>query len=77
MVTVDSSLKVVGVGRRLGFEARGRIFEKIADALDVNRAGRARMRAMATKRKREVRNRLKGREAARLTNLKVMREEDI
>lgn len=74
IVTVVNGLNVVGVGRRVGLEARGRICAKIADALEVNRAGRARMRAMATKRKREARKSFKGREAARLTNLKWVRE---
>lgn len=71
-MTVVSGLKVVGVGRRVGLETRGRICEKRADALVVNRAGRARMKAMARKRKREARKSFKGREAARLTNLKVI-----
>lgn len=68
-MTVVSGLRAVGVGRRVGLETRGRICEKMADALVVNRAGRARMRAMATKRKREMRKILKDREVARLTEL--------
>lgn len=74
IVTVVSGLNAVGVGCRVGLETRGRIWAKIADALVVNRAGRARMRAMAAKRMKEVRKSFKDRETARLTTLKVTRE---
>lgn len=73
-MAVVSGLKAVGVGCRVGLGTRGRICAKMADALDVNRAGRARMTAIATKRTREARKSLKGREAARLASLKVIRK---
>lgn len=70
IATVVSGLKAVevGVGCTGGLKTKGRICANIDEAFPKKRVGRARMKRMEKKRKREARESFSGRVNARLSD---------